>query len=79
MLNCKEKKLHNCSSSCYTSRYCNKKYFKLLVCGGFNLKLKISKNVSCIDVYKVGDVGDDYPPMKKGREHKTLHINNFKF
>ena len=54
--------------SCYhTSRYCNQKYFKLLVSGGYNMKTSITcSNVSCFDVCKVSDI-EANQPMKTGR------------
>ena len=63
------------SSNRHTTRYCSQKYFKLLVCGGYNLKTYMtSSNVSCIDVNKVGDV-EIYPSMKTRRyDHKAVYI-----
>ena len=56
------------SSISYKSRYCNQKYFKLMVCGGAFSGTSIARsNVSCIDVNKVGNVKLYYPPMKTER------------
>ena len=61
------------SSSIYqTSRYCSQKYFKLLICGGFNSDtLTTSSNVNFIDLNKVED-GEAYPPMITGRRFLKL-------
>ena len=63
LLDCKEKKLYNFSSNYHTTRYCNQKYFKLLVLGGYNSTTSITcSDVRYIDVNKVRDV-EPYPPM----------------
>ena len=67
MLDCREKNKYKSLSSYHTSRYCNQKYFKLLVCGGRKARTSMTySNVSCIDVNKVEDV-EAYPPMKTKR------------
>ena len=67
MLDCKEKKLYKSSSKYNTARYCNQKYFKHLVLGGYNITTRVTcSNVNCIDVNKVGDI-EAYPRMITGR------------
>ena len=63
------------SSNYHTSRYCSQKYLKLLICGGFDSeKSTTCSSVSCIDVYKAGDV-EIYPPMTTERYSlKVVHV-----
>ena len=58
---------HKSSSDDHRSRYCNQKYFKLLVCGGFDSKVSMPcSSISCIDVNKVGNL-EAYPSFNTGR------------
>ena len=67
ILKCKVNDFYKCSSNYHTSRYCNQKYFKLLICGGLNSKtLMACRNVSFIDIHKVRNV-EAYPLMKTER------------
>ena len=67
ILHCKVNGFHKSSSKYKTTRYCNQKYFKLLVCGGYNTETSMTcSNVRCIDVNKVKDV-EPYPLMTTGR------------
>ena len=64
LLDCKEQKINKSLTYCHTSRYSNQKKIKILFCEGYNSKeLMTCSNVTCIDVYKVGDV-EAYPSMK---------------
>ena len=67
MLSCREKNSYESLGICHASRYCNQKYFKLLVLGGYNSKASMTcRKVSCVDVDKLGDV-EAYPPLQTGR------------
>ena len=64
------------SSSIYhTTRYCNHKDFKLLVCGGYNRKTSMTcGHVSCIDVDNLENV-EAYRPMITERDFfKVVHV-----
>ena len=68
ILECKVNCFYRSSSNYQTSRYCSQKYFKLLVCGGYNSETYVTySNVSCIDVNKLGVV-EAYPPMMTKRD-----------
>ena len=57
IIDCKEKTTFKTLGNNHESRYCNQKYFKLLVLGGYSIeKSMIYSNVSCINLNKVGDV-----------------------
>ena len=72
MLDCREKKVYTSSSSYHTRRYCNQKYFKLLVCGGRKAGNNMTcSNVNCIDINKLGDV-EAFSPMITGRDSQKL-------
>ena len=77
MLDCKFKKLFKFSSYYHTTRYCNQKYFRQLILGGYNSTTSMTcKNVSCIDVNKVGNV-EAYPPMITGRSFlEVVYLKN---
>ena len=72
MLDCREKKSYKSSSIYHASRYCNQKYFKLLVLGGNNSKTYEScNNVSCIDLNNLENV-EAYPPLKTARKAQEV-------
>ena len=78
MLDCKEKKIFKFSSNYHTIRYCNQKYFKQLVLGGYNSTTSMTcNNVSCIDVNKLEDV-EAFPPMITGRSFfEVVYLKGF--
>ena len=65
MLDCRNSKVYPSFNSGHTSRYCNQKYFNLMLCESFNFNMSFC-NVSCIDNCKIGNV-EVYPPMNKKR------------
>ena len=76
MLECIENGFYKSPCQSHTSRYCNQKLFKLLVCGVYNSETYITSTiVNCIDVNKLADV-ETYPPMKLGRD--SLEVIYFK-
>ena len=59
--------MHPHLNCCHTSRYCNQKYFNLMLFGGCNSKaLMTLSDVSCVDACKLGDI-EAYPPMNTKR------------
>ena len=67
ILYCEDISSVNTSSVYQKSRYCIRKSFNILVCGGFQLDSQfLSNSVSCIDLNNLGDV-ETYPPMITGR------------